>query len=90
VRKLICVLIGYLLGCWNPAARLGKKKQVDLRQEGTKNLGASNVTLVLGKKYGFAVMVLDILYGNGTFRLLGEQEKVTANLIMLSDVLPEE
>lgn len=58
--KLVCVLIGYLLGCWNPAARLGKKKQVDLRQEGTKNLGASNVTLVLGKKYGFMVMVLDI------------------------------
>lgn len=37
-----------------------------------------------------AMMVLDILYGNGTFRPLTENEKVTANLIMFSDVLPKE
>lgn len=36
-----------------------------------------------------ALMVLDILYGNGTFRPLTENEKVTSNLIMFSDVLPE-
>ncbi len=36
-----------------------------------------------------AVMVLDILYGNGTFRPLTENEKVTSNLIMYCDVLPE-
>ncbi|MBP3351502.1 MAG: sigma-70 family RNA polymerase sigma factor [Lachnospiraceae bacterium] len=35
-----------------------------------------------------SVMVLDILYANGTFRPLTEQEKVTANLIMFSDILP--
>lgn len=38
---------------------------------------------------GVAMMVLDILYKNGTFRPLTENEKVTANLIMFSDVLPE-
>lgn len=37
-----------------------------------------------------AVMVMDILYGNGTFRPLTENEKVTSNLIMFSDVLPAE
>ena len=37
-----------------------------------------------------ALMVLDILYGNGTFRPLTENEKVTSNLIMFSDVLPDE
>ena len=36
------------------------------------------------------VMVMDILYENGTFRPLTEQERVTANLIMFSDVLPTE
>ena len=36
-----------------------------------------------------ALMVADILYGNGTFRKLTDNEKVTANLIMFSDVLPE-
>ena len=36
-----------------------------------------------------ALMVMDILYGNGTFRPLTEQEKVTSNLIMFCDRLPE-
>ena len=36
-----------------------------------------------------AIMTMDILYGNGTFRPLNEKEKVTANLLMFSDRLPE-
>lgn len=36
-----------------------------------------------------ALMVMDILYANGTFKPLTEQEKVTSNLIMFSDKLPE-
>lgn len=39
-------------------------------------------------KSSVAVMVLDILYENGTFKPLTENEKVTANLLMFSDVLP--
>ncbi len=35
-----------------------------------------------------AIMTMDILYGNGTFRPLNEKEKVTANLLMFSDRLP--
>jgi len=37
-----------------------------------------------------ALMVMDILYGNGTFRPLTEQERVTSNLIMFCDTLPNE
>lgn len=37
-----------------------------------------------------ALMTLDILYGNGTFRPLTEREKVTSQLIMFSDILPQE
>ncbi len=36
-----------------------------------------------------ALMVLDILYANGTFAPLTENEKVSANLIMFADKLPE-
>jgi len=36
-----------------------------------------------------AIMVMDILYSNGTFTPLTEQEKVTSNLIMFTDILPE-
>ena len=35
-----------------------------------------------------ALMVMDILYSNGTFRPLTEKEKITSNLIMFSDILP--
>ena len=35
------------------------------------------------------LMVMDILYENGTFRPLTEQEKITANLLMFCDQLPE-
>lgn len=54
------VLIGYLLGSLNPAALLAKLKQLDLRAQGTKNLGASNTMLVMGKKFGVPVMLFDI------------------------------
>ena len=36
-----------------------------------------------------ALMVLDILYSNGTFKPLSEEEKITSQLIMFSDILPE-
>ena len=36
-----------------------------------------------------AMMVLDELYDSGTFRPLTEDEKVTANLLMFADKLPE-
>jgi len=35
-----------------------------------------------------ALMVMDILYSNGTFKPLNEREKITSNLIMFSDILP--
>lgn len=57
---LLCLLIGYGLGCFNPAALLGKWKNVDLKKEGTRNLGAMNALLVLGKLSGAIVMVVDI------------------------------
>lgn len=37
-----------------------------------------------------AVMVLDVLYKNGTFKELTDREKITSNLIMFCDILPNE
>ena len=36
-----------------------------------------------------ALMVMDILYENGTFQPLTEQERVTSNLLMFCDTLPQ-
>ena len=55
----------------------------------------SGIMMVMGDFEGFIsqevpIMVLDKLYANGTFKPLTEKERVTANLIMFSDVLPLE
>lgn len=60
---LICILIGYGLGCINPAAMVSAVKKINLRTQGTGNLGASNTMLVIGRKWGIAVMLLDIFKG---------------------------
>ena len=61
MEHIFSLAIGYLLGAFNPAALLAKRKHVDLKQTGTKNLGASNALIVLGRSAGVIVMVVDIL-----------------------------
>ena len=56
-----CILIGYLLGSISFATIFSSFKKVNLKENGTKNLGATNTMLVMGKKYGALVMLLDVL-----------------------------
>ena len=56
----VSLLLGYLLGCINPAWIIARFKKKELRREGTKNLGATNVFLTIGKRIGVFVMLLDI------------------------------
>ncbi len=58
---LATLSLGYLIGSLNPAALISRLKKKDLRQHGTKNLGASNTMLIFGKALGALVMVFDIL-----------------------------
>lgn len=60
MKSLICLLIGYVLGSVSPSALIAGARGMDLRREGTGNLGATNSILVMGKKLGFLVMALDI------------------------------
>ena len=57
----LSICLGYVLGCMNPAAWMGKRKNVDLKQAGTGNLGATNTTMVLGRKAGAFVLLFDVL-----------------------------
>lgn len=61
MQAILSLGLGYLIGCISPAAFVSKKKNVDLKQEGTKNLGATNTALVLGKKAGYFVLFFDML-----------------------------
>ncbi|WP_210468843.1 glycerol-3-phosphate acyltransferase [Sporosarcina sp. 6E9] len=51
---------GYLLGCLHGARIAQLISGVNLKTEGVKNFGASNATIVLGKKYGALVAAVDI------------------------------
>jgi glycerol-3-phosphate acyltransferase PlsY len=59
---VLSALIGYLLGCIQTAYIIGKKvKKIDIREYGSNNSGASNVTTVMGWKYGIITAAVDIL-----------------------------
>lgn len=61
---LIVIILGYLLGNIQAAYLLGKAiKKVDIRTLGHGNAGASNAVESLGKKFGFAVLMIDMLKG---------------------------
>ena len=61
MKIMASVIIGYLIGCFNPAAIIAKTKNVNLRQEGTGNLGATNTAFVMGSGAGIAVLIADIM-----------------------------
>ena len=60
MQAILSLGLGYLIGSISPAALVGKIKNVNLKEEGTGNLGATNTTLVLGKAAGVFVMLFDI------------------------------
>jgi len=60
MRMFFSILIGYFLGCVNPASIVSRRRGVDLRNEGTGNLGTTNTVLVMGKSWGALVLLLDM------------------------------
>ena len=60
---IAAILIAYLVGSISTSLIVSKAKKKDLRSGGSKNLGASNTTLMMGWKYGVLVGVCDILKG---------------------------
>jgi len=54
---------GYICGSISWAVVIGRLKGVDIRKEGSGNPGATNVTRVLGKKWGVLCFFLDFLKG---------------------------
>jgi len=63
-QVIITCLIGYLFGCIQAAYLISKfVGKIDIREHGSGNAGASNITTIMGLKYGVIVGLVDVLKG---------------------------
>jgi acyl phosphate:glycerol-3-phosphate acyltransferase len=65
----IVLVASYLLGSLPAGYLAGRVTRVDIRKAGSGNIGATNVTRVLGKRYGYPVFAIDFLKGFLAVRL---------------------
>lgn len=63
VMHIFLPFFGYLLGAVPFGLVVGKVAGIDIRTEGSGNIGATNVSRVLGKKLGLITLVCDCLKG---------------------------
>ncbi|GHV30019.1 glycerol-3-phosphate acyltransferase [Clostridia bacterium] len=64
LKCMLSMLLSYLIGSINVAVLLSKKlKKKDVRDWGSKNAGATNVTRIFGIKLGVIVLILDMAKG---------------------------
>jgi acyl phosphate:glycerol-3-phosphate acyltransferase len=68
---LLSLVAGYLLGSIPFGLLFGRFAGVDVREHGSKNIGATNVWRVCGAKFGLPVFILDAGKGVGAV-LLGQ------------------
>lgn len=60
---LLFPIFGYFLGAIPFGMLISNIVGVDIRQQGSKNIGATNVSRVLGKKWGLLTLACDCLKG---------------------------
>jgi glycerol-3-phosphate acyltransferase PlsY len=64
MKELLLIACAYLIGSFPTALIISNRVfNIDIRQYGSGNMGATNTFRVLGSKYGTIVMIIDILKG---------------------------
>jgi len=59
----LCPLLAFLLGSIPFGLLIARARGIDIRAQGSGNIGATNVLRVMGKKFGIPCLLLDILKG---------------------------
>jgi acyl phosphate:glycerol-3-phosphate acyltransferase len=60
---LLILVLSYLIGSVPWGYVLARSKGIDIRQQGSGNIGAANVARVMGRNWGYLVFLLDFLKG---------------------------
>ena len=63
VEIFILFLLAYLCGSIPFGMLIAKTQNIDIREHGSGNIGATNVTRIIGKKLGFITLIGDVLKG---------------------------
>ena len=63
IFSLLLCLFAFFCGAIPFGFIAGRRKGIDLREHGSKNIGATNTLRVLGKKAGITVLILDAVKG---------------------------
>lgn len=58
-----CILFAYLLGAVPFGVLLSRSSGIDIRHQGSGNIGATNVTRLLGMKMGLVTLLCDVAKG---------------------------
>jgi acyl phosphate:glycerol-3-phosphate acyltransferase len=87
-QYIISALVGYAFGNIQVAYLIGRKVgKIDIREHGSHNAGTSNITTIMGIKYGIVVGLIDILKGMFAVLTIKWLYPAQPNLALLSGIL---
>lgn len=65
IKGLVVCIFAYLMGSIPTGVIISKKfGNIDIQAEGSRNIGATNVARVIGKKFGVLTLVGDVMKGS--------------------------
>ena len=87
-QTVIAILLGYALGNIQTAYLLCRSvRHIDIREHGSHNAGTSNVTTIMGLKYGVIVGLVDVLKGMAAVLLMKQLYPNSSDLALLSGIM---
>lgn len=61
LKLIVCIVVGYLFGCFSTGYIVGKKNNINIKEEGSGNSGATNALRTMGIKAGVITFAGDLL-----------------------------